>query len=141
MSWAPRRTQRNIHHQPKHIKRSSLIIDGYSLPDQRQALPFGLTDSCWILFCVGMWNPATNLQPELPQMTQLFLPSRHRKRASHTELDPYRGAHNSMKSLKKTLLISIALLATGAFAGQYPTRPSPGSAQSGQMPQSQSPAQ
>ena len=46
-----------------------------------------------------------------------------------------------MNSIKKTLLISIALLATGAFAGQYPTSPSPGSAQPGQMPQSQSPAQ
>jgi len=42
-----------------------------------------------------------------------------------------------MKSIKRTLLICITLLATGAFASQYPTSPAQQSSQPGQMPQSQ----
>ncbi|HEX5434623.1 MAG TPA: hypothetical protein VFY05_10330, partial [Candidatus Angelobacter sp.] len=42
-----------------------------------------------------------------------------------------------MKSIKQLILTSITLLATAAFAAQYPSSPSPGSAQPGQAPQSQ----
>ena len=42
-----------------------------------------------------------------------------------------------MKSLKQLILISITLLATAAFAVQYSSSPSTGSAQPGQVPQSQ----
>lgn len=42
-----------------------------------------------------------------------------------------------MKSIKTTLCIGIALLAMGAFASQYPSSSSQGSAQPGQAPQSQ----
>lgn len=46
-----------------------------------------------------------------------------------------------MKSIKRTLLICLTLLATGAFASQYPTSPAQQSSPSGQMPQSQGSAQ
>lgn len=42
-----------------------------------------------------------------------------------------------MKSIKTTLCICMALLAMGAFASQYPSSSSQGSAQPGQAPQSQ----
>src|SRR6185437_5309458 len=42
-----------------------------------------------------------------------------------------------MKSMKRKLLTFITLLATGAFASQYPGGASQGSAQPGQVPQSQ----
>lgn len=42
-----------------------------------------------------------------------------------------------MKSLKQLVMISITLLATAAFAVQYPGSSSPGSTQPGQVPQSQ----
>lgn len=42
-----------------------------------------------------------------------------------------------MKSMKQLILISTTLLATAAFAVQYPSSSSPGSAQPGQVPQSQ----
>lgn len=42
-----------------------------------------------------------------------------------------------MKSMKQLIFISITLLATAAFAVQYPSSSSPGSSQAGQVPQSQ----